>query len=110
MQTCKNSPSTGTNIVNHGDQFELDFQPSGNLPKTALGAPPWPEHLYLTKLQVAQMFQVTVRTLDDWMKRGLIPFIKVGRTVRFRADLIDSCVRANLLVSRRSFGKGGRHA
>ena len=40
---------------------------------------------FLTKTQVAALFQVTPRTIDEWMKRGLIDYYKPGpRTVRFR--------------------------
>jgi excisionase family DNA binding protein len=39
---------------------------------------------FLTKEQVAALLQVVPRTLDSFMVRGLIPYIKIGRTVRFR--------------------------
>ena len=33
---------------------------------------------YMTKRQVAQAFHCTVRTVDRWRKRGLIPYVKMG--------------------------------
>ena len=38
----------------------------------------------LTKAQVAQLCQVTERTIDAWMRNGSVVFYKIGRTVRFR--------------------------
>jgi excisionase family DNA binding protein len=37
----------------------------------------------LTKKEMAARMQVTTRTVDAWMARGLVPFRKLGRTVRF---------------------------
>lgn len=53
----------------------------------------FPAKPYLTKLQVAELFQVTERTVDAWMERRLIPFIKIGRTVRFRIEDLESTLR-----------------
>jgi excisionase family DNA binding protein len=38
---------------------------------------------YLTKPQIAERLKVTTRTIDTWMQKGLIPYRKIGRTVRF---------------------------
>src|SRR5437899_4280294 len=45
---------------------------------------------YDTKQQTARRLQIQVRTLDEWMRRGLVPFIKAGRTVRFIARDVDA--------------------
>ena len=37
----------------------------------------------LTKKEMAARMQVTPRTVDAWMAKGLVPFRKIGRTVRF---------------------------
>lgn len=38
----------------------------------------------LTKEDVAGLFQVTTRAVDNWMKEGVLPYFKIGRrTVRF---------------------------
>ena len=54
---------------------------------------------YATKADVARMFQVTVRTIDSWIARGLVPFRKIGRTVRFSLDEIEQFHRENYRVS-----------
>jgi excisionase family DNA binding protein len=44
----------------------------------------------LTKRQLAPKLQIAPRTLDLWMRKGRIPFLKVGRTVRFRlGDVLE---------------------
>jgi len=44
----------------------------------------------MTKREVAAYFKVTSRTVDAWMTRHLIPYCKIGRTVRFRRKDIES--------------------
>ena len=36
------------------------------------------------KRQTAAGLQISTRTLDAWMRAGRVPFLKIGRTVRFR--------------------------
>jgi len=44
----------------------------------------------LTKRGLAPKLQISTRTLDDWMRKGRIPFLKVGKSVRFRlADVLQ---------------------
>ena len=38
----------------------------------------------LTKRALAPKLRISTRTLDDWMRKGRIPFLKVGKSVRFR--------------------------
>jgi len=38
----------------------------------------------LTKRGLAPKLHISTRTLDDWMRKGRIPFLKVGKSVRFR--------------------------
>ena len=37
---------------------------------------------FITKTEVAARMRGTPRTIDPWMAKGLIPFRKIGRTVR----------------------------
>jgi excisionase family DNA binding protein len=38
----------------------------------------------LTKRGLAPRLQISTRTLDDWMRKGRIPFLKIGKkSVRF---------------------------
>ncbi|MEK7676555.1 MAG: helix-turn-helix domain-containing protein [Verrucomicrobiota bacterium] len=56
---------------------------------------------YLSKVHVADLLGVTPRTVDNFMRRGLIPFAKIGRTVRFRLVDIQQHVDQNFRVCRR---------
>lgn len=43
---------------------------------------------YLTKRETANLLRITVRTLESWLKRGWVPYLKIHRTVRLkRADV-----------------------
>jgi excisionase family DNA binding protein len=44
----------------------------------------------LTKRDIARELQLGPRTIDEWMRKGRIPFFKIGKTVRFRlADVLE---------------------
>jgi excisionase family DNA binding protein len=44
----------------------------------------------LRKRELAEKLAISKRTLDVWMAKGRIPFLKVGRSVRFRlADVLE---------------------
>jgi excisionase family DNA binding protein len=37
----------------------------------------------LTKFDIADRLKVAPRTVDSWMKKGRIPFLKIGKSCRF---------------------------
>jgi len=39
-----------------------------------------------TTQEVAELLKVTVRTVQDWIKRGKLPATRYGRVLRIRAD------------------------
>jgi excisionase family DNA binding protein len=44
----------------------------------------------LRKRELAEKLAISKRTLDVWMAKGRIPFLKVGRSVRFRlSDVLE---------------------
>ena len=49
---------------------------------------------YLDKTSAADLFGVSPRTLDSWMSRRLVPFYRIGRTVRFDPDDIQKHLQA----------------
>jgi len=53
---------------------------------------------YLTKQDVARLLQVSVRTVENFMSRGLLPFFRIGRTVRFRLKDIEAHLESHGLV------------
>jgi excisionase family DNA binding protein len=44
------------------------------------------QYLLFCKAEMARYLGVEVRTLENWMARRLVPFIKIGGTVRFRVN------------------------
>jgi len=38
----------------------------------------------LDKPETAERLKISTRTLDIWMHTGRVPFLKIGKTVRFR--------------------------
>ncbi len=53
---------------------------------------------YLTKQQVAELLHVSPRSIDNYMRRGLLVFLKLGRTVRFRLEDIEKQLAENCRV------------
>ena len=50
---------------------------------------------WVDKKGVAQHFNISVRSVDNWMKRGLLPYIRTGRSVRFKlSDAEESLNRS----------------
>jgi excisionase family DNA binding protein len=39
---------------------------------------------FITKEEVARRMRKPVRGIEEWMRRGIVPFYKVGQAVRFR--------------------------
>ncbi len=37
-----------------------------------------------TKRELAARLRRSTRTVDDWMRKGKLPYIKIGKTVLFR--------------------------
>ena len=48
--------------------------------------PPNPVEPLLSKKHLAQRLDVTVRTVDTWMATGRVPYLKIGRSVRFSLE------------------------
>lgn len=48
----------------------------------------------LSKKEVAARLRISPRTLDLWMRKKRIPFLKIGKTVRFRfPDVLEKLSR-----------------
>lgn len=48
---------------------------------------------YLNKLQTCQYLGISNNTLDSWIKLGL-PVIKIGKTIRFDKNAINSWLQS----------------
>jgi len=57
---------------------------------------------FISKKEVARRLDKTVRTVENWMERGILPYYKLGRTVSFRWSEIEAHLMAKYrVVSRR---------
>lgn len=63
---------------------ELSFSPE----TTALSAVPLDPFQHLKARDVCRILNISLRTLAEWQRKGIMPHIKIGRAVRYRvADL-----------------------
>ncbi|MGA1206033.1 MAG: helix-turn-helix domain-containing protein [Opitutales bacterium] len=53
---------------------------------------------YITREEVSRRFQVGLRTIDSWTRRGLLPYFKVGNSVRFKWSDIDLHIQTHCRV------------
>lgn len=42
-----------------------------------------------TKGELAKRCQVSTRSIDNWMREGKVPFLKIGRSVRFSPKRVE---------------------
>jgi excisionase family DNA binding protein len=65
------------------------------------GTPPLPD--LLTPAEVCAIFSVSRRTLHRWERAGILPAVRIGGTVRYRAEdaraLIQKQMEASLLAA-----------
>lgn len=55
----------------------------------------------LNRKQVAEYFQVTIRTIENWSRAGYLPYYKVGSEVRYRLSDIMALWNEKFSVRRR---------
>ena len=75
--------------------------PPKNSPTETAAVAGQPFEPYIDKLEVGRRAQMRPRTIDDWMKRGLLPYYKVGRSVRFKWSEVETHFADNCRVCRR---------
>ena len=56
---------------------------------------------FIDKPEVARRLKKTIRSVDNWMKRGLLPYYKIGRSVLFKWSDVETHLKASCRVSRR---------
>ena len=55
---------------------------------------------YIGKVEAARRLSCGVRTLDTWMKRGIVPFYKISKKVAFKWSEIEAVLERNCRVDR----------
>jgi excisionase family DNA binding protein len=53
---------------------------------------------FIGKTEVARRLNKTIRTVDNWMRRGILPYYKLGRTVAFRWSEVEAHLAAKFRV------------
>ena len=53
----------------------------------------------LEKHEAAKRLKISTRTLDQWMRSRRVPFLKIGKTVRFRWTDVLSHLEAKCRVN-----------
>ncbi len=43
----------------------------------------------MSEREVAAYLKVSTRTIIDWRQRGIIPFFRIGRSIRYSREQID---------------------
>lgn len=60
---------------------------------------PQPSAPFITKIEAAARLGVSVRTLEVWCQKKIIPFLRIGRTIRFHVEDLDTTVRKRCRVN-----------
>jgi len=64
--------------------------------------PPPPETEFITRNQTAQILGVSLPTLNEWTKRGLIIGYRIGTRVRYKkCEILDAVKQIQTLKYRR---------
>ncbi len=68
-------------------------------------APPGKSRTFVSQKALATRWDKSTRTLEAWRQRGIGPdYVKIGRSVRYRLDIIEAYEAANLHHG----GRGGQ--
>ena len=60
---------------------------------------------YITKEEVARRIKKTVRTVEHWQRRGILPYVKVGQSVLFKWPVVEAHLDRHFGVCRRQPAK-----
>ena len=56
---------------------------------------------WVGKKEAAEHLKISLRSLDNWMRKRYIPYIRLGRSVRFKLSEIDETVNRRLRLESR---------
>ncbi len=69
------------------------------LPPPPVIRPAAPVEALIGKVEVARRLNRDVRTINHWMKAGLIPYYKISRSVGFRWSEVEAVLRTRFRVN-----------
>lgn len=78
------------NKIPHGKHLPNIFMSDNQLTPTPnpLSASPWRK-----KSEIAEYYQCNIRTVTNLMRRRILPFVKIGRFVRFHVEDCDEAMQ-----------------
>jgi len=79
---------------------KLDGENAGSRPVRPGGMVETGVEEFINKREVAKRLGKTLRTVDNWMHRGLLPYYKIGRSVNFRWIEVQSHLAQTTRVAR----------
>jgi excisionase family DNA binding protein len=62
---------------------------------------------YLTRLEAAQLLKISLPTLHDYTKRGVISSYRIGANVRYKPAEIEEALKARNFTTAKRGGKRG---
>ena len=81
-----------------GSQMSRGHTDDSNAPHPSAGEAIPFEYRLMTKREISEYFRITERTIEVWMRRRYIPYIKIGQSVRFRVATVLRYVDDKYLV------------
>ena len=66
----------------------------------SLGAAAGVTEAFINKGEVARRLGKTLRTIDNWMQVGILPYYKIGRSVAFKWSEIEAALARTCRVAR----------
>ena len=69
--------------------------------ESTIGNGPMPVEPFIGKCEVARRLNRSLKTVNNWMRRGFLPYYKLGHRVSFRWSEVLEHLQANHLRSRR---------
>ena len=75
------------------------------LPSPSRAEAATPAKALINRKQLAAAASVSLRTVDEWRERGIIPFLKINGIVRFDFDEVMTTLRARYGVHRQEGGR-----
>jgi excisionase family DNA binding protein len=64
-----------------------------------------PTEGFIRKPEVARRLGKKTRTIDNWMRRGLLPYVKAGRSVLFKWEDVEAHLQTKFRVCRMGGGR-----
>ena len=89
---------TITEIVNEKVKEANEVRASANVALQQQASHPITIERWVGKKGVAEHFKISVRTADNWMKRRLLPYIRIGKNVRFKLSEAEESLNRNFKI------------